>query len=136
MGWEAGKDKSVKFTVAAGVEFTYSVIEHAWKETIDALDITSSGHAGTQALLAGIGRGDGRVKANLNTDAGKMPWVAANGIRAGNNGVLKVYVGSALFFTIPAMIKEVNYMIVIANKIEWEAIVGLNAEAGTYAYPS
>jgi hypothetical protein len=136
MAFEAGKNKSVLFTVSGGSEITYSVIEHSWKEAVDALDITSSGHAGIQALLAGIFRGDGRVKCKLQTGGTQQPWSAANGIRAGNNGVMKFYWGTALFHQVPALIKEVSYMSTVASAIEWEANVGLNAEAGTFANPS
>ena len=136
MAFIPGYDKSVLFTVSGGSEITYSITEHSWKEAVDALDITSSGHAGLQALMSGILRGDGRVKANLNIGSTFTPWVAANGIRAGNVGVMKFYVGVALFFQVPVLIKEVSYMSQVAGKVEWEASVGLNVEVGSYAYPS
>lgn len=134
MGWIAGKSLSTVFTVSGGGAVTFSVIEHSWKELVDKIDITSSGHAGVQATLAGILRGDGRVKCHLNDS--NVPWLAATGVRAGNNGVFRFYVGSALFFTVPAMVLEVNYTSAVAGAVDWEGGVTLNSEAGTYAYPS
>lgn len=134
MAWIAGKSLSVIFTVTSGSPVTFSILEHAWKEAIDALDITSSSHAGVQALLAGILRGDGRVKCVLNDS--NTPYLSATGVRAGNNGVMKFYVGASVFFTVPCMIVEVNYTSQVAGKVEWEGTVKLNAEAGTYSYPS
>ncbi len=136
MPYQAGKDKNIKFTVAGGSEITYDITEHSWKEMIDALDITNTSHAGIQALLAGIFRGDGKFKAVLNTDATKMPWQSANGLRAGNNGVVKFYVGTALFYSVPCMVVDAEITSQVAGKVEWAVSVKLNAEAGTYSYPS
>jgi hypothetical protein len=57
-------------------------------------------------------------------------------LRAGTNGVLLVYVSAALFFTVPCMVVEVPYTSQVAGVVEWECNVKLNAEAGTYTYPS
>lgn len=86
--------------------------------------------------MAGVLRGDGRVKAVLNTDAGNLPWQAANGVRAGNNGSMQFFVGPALAFVVPCLVVEVNYTSQVAGKVEWEGSVKLNAEAGAYSYPS
>ena len=136
MPFQSGATKNVKFTVSGGALIAYSITEHSWEELVDKLDITSTSHAGIQAILAGIFRGTGSVKAVLNTDAGNMPWVAANGIRAGNNGVFQFFVSSTLYFSVPAMVMKVKYSSQVAGKIEWAGDIELNAEAGTYAYPS
>jgi hypothetical protein len=136
MPFQSGLTKNVKFTVSGGALISYSIVEHSWEEAVDKLDITSTSHAGIQALLAGIFRGDGMVKAILNTDAGNMPWVAANGIRAGNNGVFQFFVSTTLYFQVPAMVVKVKYSSQVAGKVEWAGDISLNAEAGSYAYPS
>lgn len=136
MPFQAGKDKLVKFTVDGGGEWTIMFQESSWKEAIDKLDVTSSNHSGIQALLAGIFRGEGRVKGVLNSDAGYIPWVAAQGIRAGNKGVMKFYQTTSLFFQVPCLVTDVEYTVQIAGKVEWAGSVSLDAIAGSYAYPS
>src|SRR6202011_2235142 len=72
----------------AGAATTLNITSHSWQEEVDKLDVTHSGSAGVQALLAGIGRGSGTIEANY--DAAAIPSNTPPNIKAGAKGVLRL----------------------------------------------
>lgn len=131
--FQAGFNKSPTFLVSGGgAAITLNVTGHTWAEMIDALDITHTGTGGVQALLAGIFRGDGNIKGNV--DAAILPSTFF--IRAGFNGLFGIPLGSPTPFVVPAMIVKVNYQSLVEGKVEFNFDIKLNALAGNYTYPS
>jgi len=100
---------------------------------IDKLDVTHTGTLGIQALLAGILRGDGNVKANF--DNAQVPSTSPPFIRAGAGGLIDFYLGASTPFTVPCLITKVNYQSTVEGKVEYDFDVSLNSLAGNYVYP-
>lgn len=138
MPFEAGYNKwaAWKFS-GAGAATLLQVTDHSWKEAVDKLDVSHSGSEGIQALLAGILRGNGTVKAKYNSSA--MPHGAPT-IKAGTRGQLQLYLGGATPFLIPGMILEVQYQSAVAGTAEYQFTVELDHNAietmGAYTYPT
>ncbi len=134
MSFQAGFNKGTTFQPtgigAAGVFF---VTGHSWSEMIDKIDVTHTGTEGVQALLAGILRGDGNMKANI--DSAQIISNPAVGLRAGTNGVMQFFYYSATLnpFVVPCMVIKVNYKSESAGKTEYDCDVSLNALAGNQA---
>lgn len=137
MAFEAGYNKYAQWKYAgAGGFVTLNVTGHSWEESVDKLDVTHTGTGGLQALLAGIFRGQGTVKANY--DSAAMPHGAPR-IGAGVRGALALYLGGATPFLIPAMILKVNYQTAVEGKVEYSFNVEIdyNALSSTaYTYPT
>jgi hypothetical protein len=141
--WTAGHSIPIKFTPDTFTEVTLNVTDSTWQERIDEIDITHTGTAGVQAILGGILRGDGNVKAFQDTSGtlnAKAFWATGTGnanIRAGTKGLLKVYVTAAQFYAVPCLITKVNVARPVAGAVEYDFDVKLSAEssATTYALP-
>ena len=86
MAFLAGYDKGVSFTPAGGGATAINITAHSWSEQVEKLDVSHSGTAGKQALIAGLLRGDGNIKANF--DSAAMPFAAAPNVKAGTKGVM------------------------------------------------
>ena len=135
MSFQAGFNKGVSFQpTGLGVAVTFYVTGHSWSEMIDKIDVTHSGTGGIQALLAGILRGDGNMKANC--DSGQIVSNPSNGLRAGTNGIMNFYFyDGGTFglgtnpFSVPCMVIKVNYKSEVAGKTEYDCDVSLNALA-------
>lgn len=141
MPFQPGFNKGVTFAPNGGGAVLFNVTGHSWSEFIDKLDVSHSGTAGIQALLAGLLRGDGNMKANI--DSAQVVSNPANGIIPGTNGIMNfyLYVGGATGvgtnpFSVPCMIIKVNYKSEVAGKVEYDCDVSLNAIAGGYVRPS
>lgn len=140
MGFQAGYNKGAIWRLAtAGAGTTLRITDHSWAEAVDKLDVTHTGTGGLQALLAGIFRGQGTVKANYDTD--RMPHATAPGIRAGLRGELQLDLGGADPFIIPAMITKVNYQSQVQGKVEYSFDVEFDFNAiadgaAAYSYPA
>lgn len=130
----AGYTAPFKTTPSGGSEQTIQVVSHSWQEMVDKIDITHTGSGGLQALLAGIFRGTGNVKAFLDSSA--KYYATTVGIRAGTNALLKHYVTSSLSYTVPGMIVKVNSAVAVNGGVEYDFDFELNSEAGTFSYPS
>lgn len=133
MPFQAGYDKFTRFKPSFGSNFVIMCVTgHSWSEMIDAIDVTSTCHNGIQALLAGILRGEGNVKANVQSDV--LPFNSL-GIRAGVNGLLEFYYGYPIPFTAPCMIVKLNHKSAVESKVEYDFDVRLNTLAGAYTSP-
>ena len=138
MPFEAGYNKWAAWKVSgAGAASLLQVTDHTWKEAVDKLDFSHTGSEGIQALLAGLLRGTGTVKAKFNSTT--MPSGAPS-IKAGNRGQLQLFLGGALPFYIPGMITEVQYQSAVAGAVEYQFTVELDhnaiAVSGSYQYPA
>lgn len=136
MALQAGYDKAALFKLDGAAGYTtLAITGHSWKEAIDKLDVTDSSHSGTQALLRGIFRGTGNVKAVYNNTS--APHSAAPGIKAGANGKMQFQTGLGNGFEVPCMITEVQYQSEVAGKVEYSFTVDLNVLSGNglYVYP-
>ena len=149
MAFQVGYNKKVTWTTAAGLVFpgqsglsssggtaTINVTEHSWSEMIDKLDVTHSGSAGIQALLAGILRGDGNVKANC--DDAQIITSITSSIVAGINGIMSffLYAVSSNAYVVPAMIQKVNFKSVVSGVASYDFDVSLNGLAGAMVRPA
>lgn len=132
--WEAGKNTKVMFLVSGGSNTALQVTDHSWAEMIDAIDITHTGSGGVQALLAGILRGDGNVKANF--DSAAKYYSTAPGVNAGASGVFQLFMNGTLYYSVPAMIKKVNTAKPVAGAVSYDFDISMNSEAGAYAKPA
>lgn len=116
-----------------GTTTSIQITEHTWKEQVEKLDVTASGMGGLQALLAGIFRGEGQVKGNVNTAL--VPWANPPFIVAGANGMLVLGLGTNVSgFSIPGMITEVSEQDQVAGVVNYTFNVALNFLAGTGVY--
>lgn len=131
MSFQSGFNKGVTWTADNAPSVGWNVTGHDWEEAIDALDVTHTGTGGIQALLAGILRGDGNVKANFDNAVVPSTFF----MRAGFNGVMAFFVGGVTPFFVPSMIVKVHYQTVVEGKVEWSAMVRLNALAGLNTLP-
>lgn len=135
MPFQAGKYRSVTWKYSgAGAAFTLNVTGHTWDEAIDKLDVTSTGHLGVQALLPGILRGDGSVRANVDSTYVVTNVTGNVRIFAGQNGLLTFDFGYGTPFTVPAMITKVHHQSEVAGKCEYSFDVSLNKDASVTAY--
>lgn len=137
MTFIAGYDKGVTWTPSGGGgDVDLNVTGHSWSEMIDALDVTHTGTDGFQAMISGILRGDGNVKANSDDEV--IIGDATKLIRAGQGGVLKFhhYALGGNPFTVPAIITKVNYKSVVEGKAEYDFDVKLNVLEGDYTRPT
>lgn len=131
----AGKSQGVTWTPSGGSSTTLNVTDHTWSETIDAIDVTHTGAAGVQTLLAGILRGEGTVKAFLDSGASSTTFLGTTQqIIAGTNGALLHTLGTNLKYTIPCMITRVNSAVPVNGGVNYEFTVQLNDLAGTGTY--
>lgn len=108
------------------------VVAHSWKEAVDAIDVTHTGLAGAQGLLAGILRGDGMMRAVFNTDQNIVNGTFR--LRAGQNGMALFFYGPVIPFSVPCMVIDVTHQSEVAGRVEWTANVRLNKLAGTGTY--
>lgn len=132
MPLQAGYDKAVFFKPDGGAEQTLDVVDHSWKEMVDAIDVTHTGTNGLQALLAGILRGDGTIKAVLNTSQNPAgPDVA---LRAGATGMIEFDYGFDVPFTVPCLVVDLLHQSQVAGRVEWTCSVKLSKLSGTGAY--
>jgi len=136
MSFLAGYDKKVTWTPAGGALATFNVIEHSWEDAIEKLDITHSGTAGVQYLLAGILRGKGSFKANL--DSTVIITNATYAIIAGQKGVMNFYqfASGANPYIVPGMIISVPFTSSVPGLVAYTANIELSGDAGTYTRPS
>lgn len=135
MPFQAGKTRTCTWQYSgAGAAFSLNVTGHTWDEAIDKLDVTSTGHAGTQALIAGILRGDGSVRANLDSSSVVTNPNGLVRINAGQNGVLVFDFGYGTPYTVPAMITKVHHQSEVAGKCEYSFDVSLNKDASATVY--
>ncbi len=134
MSFQAGYNKGISFQPTGGAVNAYAVTGHSWSEFVDKIDITHTGTGGIQALLSAVLRGDGNVKANI--DSAMIISNPANGIVPGQNGILNFYyyaggangVGNNPF-SVPCMVIKVNYKSEVAGKTEYDFDVSLNTLA-------
>lgn len=131
MGFRAGYNSPVTFRPDGQNETaTLNVTGHSWSEMVDKLVADHSGTGGLQALLAGVLRGDGNVKANM--DAAAYPWASPLPfIRAGVNGVISFYYGA--FYAVPCMVIKINKQSEVNGLIVFDFDVSLNCLAGSGA---
>lgn len=135
MAFQSGKDKYVTFQyTGAGAAATLDVTGHSWDEAIDKLDVTSTGHSGVQALLGGVLRGAGTVKANLNSSTVVTSTTGTIRLLAGQWGLLKFYYGYTEPFTVPCMVTKVHHQSEVTGKVEYSFDVELNKDASATAY--
>lgn len=133
MPFQAGWDKGATFTITGGAEGALCITGHSWEETVDKLDVSSTCTGQGQALIAGVFRGDGTVKANLNTSL--HPNVVAS-VAAGVKGILKLRVGSTgVFLQIPCMITKLRWASEHAGLVTYEFDVSLDLLSGSYIRP-
>lgn len=129
MALQAGYDKATYFQPdGAGAAQLLDVVAHSWKEMVDAIDVTHTGTGGVQALLAGVLRGDGMMKAVLNNV--KNPMAAGTLLRAGTNGIALFHYGMPVPFSVPCLVKDIAHQAEVAGRIEWTVNVSLNYLAG------
>lgn len=129
-----GKNCPITYTPNGGALATIRVTSHTWQEMCDLADVTDTGCSGLQALLAGIVRGDGNIKGNVDLDA--FVWSATILVRAGAYGVLRHYVSATQYFAIPVSIASVVSTAPVGDKVEFDFNVKFNSLAGTYSYPA
>ena len=131
MAFIAGYNRGVTWQlVGAGAQTALNVTGHSWAEMVDKLDVTHTGTAGEQAVIGGVLRGDGNVKANLNDAqpiANNPPF-----LRAGQKGLLRFDVGTTTPTIVPALILKVNYQSTVEGKIEYDFDVTLDSLTGTF----
>lgn len=99
---------------------------------VDKLDVTHTGTAGVQALLAGIFRGDGNFKGNVDTSF--MIWGSPPTIVAGATGQLTFSVGSFSRWSIPLLVHELNVQSAVEGKVEYDFNASLSILAGSQVY--
>jgi hypothetical protein len=132
----AGKTVGVDWTPSGASSVTLNVEEHTWTESVDPIDCTHTGSSGVQCLIAGVGRGEGTVKAKLDVDTGKPFFNSTNLIRAGQKGVLihKTSTSPASSYNIPCLITRVMSATPVNGAVNYEFTVQLDALAGSYTY--
>lgn len=134
MPYQAGWDKGATFTATGGPEGALCITGHSWEETVEKLDVSNTCTGQGQALIAGIFRGEGSVKANLNTEL--HPNVAAL-VVAGVKGVLKLRLGTAAcFITIPCLVTKLRWASEHAGLVTYEFDVSLDLLTASYVRPS
>jgi hypothetical protein len=109
-----------------------NVLDHAWKEIADWLEVTHSGTGGFQASLPGIIRGDGNVKAN--SDDAQVIAQSSIAIVAGGQGVLAFFHYATVLasFKVPAQVTDVEYKTVVNGVCNYSFNIKLNILAGVY----
>jgi len=135
MPFQAGKTKTVTFQYQnAGAAVTLNVTGHTWDEAIDKLDTTSSGSNGVQELIAGILRGAGSVKANVDSTYVVTSPLGLYRINAGQKGLMTFQVGYTQPYTVPCMVTKVHHQSEVAGKVEYSFDVELDSSASATAY--
>lgn len=130
----AGKTIGCTWTIS-GSTTTLNVTDHTWAEMVDAIDVTHTGTSGVQSLIAGVLRGEGTVKGNLDVTSASTAFGSTTvGIIAGTNGVLTHSLSSGCSYTIPAMIVRVNSAVPVNGAVNYEFTVQLNEGASTVTY--
>lgn len=132
----AAKSLARTWTPSGGSSASLAVIEDSWQEAVDKIDVTNSTSGGGQALLAGVLRGTGTVKAILDSDTSKAFYLTAINIRAGAKGVLTIPMSSGNVLSVPGMITGVTSTRAMAGSVMYEFTVELDTLSGTYTYPS
>ena len=126
----AGKTYGVTWTPDGGSTATLNVTDHSWSEMVDAIDVTTTGAAGVQSLLAGILRGEGTVKAFLDISADSTTFLGSTqAIVAGQNGSMVHLLGTNtnnISYTVPCMITRVNSAVPVNGAVNYEFTVQLN----------
>lgn len=137
MAFLVGYDKKASWLILGGAgPVALNITEHSWSAMVDKLDVTHTGTGGVQAVLAGILRGDGNVKANSD-DAVIISNIANVGIVPGASGTLYLYHYAAASnpFVIPGTILRVNYKSVVNGVANYDFDVCLNRLLGVYTPP-
>jgi hypothetical protein len=125
-----GYNKTVTFFVSGGSAATLKITKHSWKESVDKLDVTDTGHAGVQALIAGILRGDGTVEGNVRPT--ELINDTAPGVIVGAKGVITFNFGAATNWSCPVLITDVNWQSTVQGFPTWNFNVSLDSDSGTY----
>lgn len=107
-----------------------------WKESVDVLDVTHSATAGIQAVIAGVFRGEGNLKCNM--DSAALLWATAGGaIIAGTKGVINLNANTPnTDWVIPIMIKEMHGKSEVAGKVELDFSIVIDELSGSYVRPT
>jgi len=136
MAFQAGYNKHTNFT-PSGTAGTTPLNVTGWSsaEEVDKLDVTHTGTGGMQAVIAGILRVNGNVKANWD-DAAVISSNPTPHIRAGTKGVIGHFMTGGQYITVPVMITKVNYQSAVEGKIEYNFDYTLDSLSGTYSLPS
>lgn len=122
--WQVGYNKSVIF---GGTSL--KILESSWDEEIDQLIVTHSQSGGVEGWIAGILKGEGTVRANVDADSAPPALT----IVPGAMGTFLFTIGTATPFVIPVGITKVHYQTAVEGKVEYSFNVKLNSEAGTYS---
>lgn len=135
----SGHASRIKFRPAGeDVYSTIQVTRTTWDEEVEEHLLAHSFSDGLQVRIAGWLDGKGTVQAFV--DLLSEPYADYNGIVAGNIGRIDYYlVGVELYeriFTIPVMIKVVNYQTEVFGGVQYGFEVALNAQIGTYRRPN
>lgn len=131
--YEAGKNYGCTWTPSGASSVSLNVTEHSWMEQVDKIDVTNTGSGGLQALLAGILRGTGTVKAFF--DSANPQYTSGTGlIRAGNKGRLTHTVASGKSYGIPALITQVTTTVPVAGGVTFEFQIELDVSSDTVGY--
>ena len=121
--WIVGYDKSVTFGSTS-----LKVVETTWDEEIEPLMVTHSQSGGVEGWIAGVLKGQGSIRANIN--AAQMPYSIS--IYAGAQGTMTWGIGGTTAFSIPFGITSVNYKSAVMGLVEYSFNIKLNSEQGTY----
>lgn len=139
MAFQAGFNKYASFQASgAGKATTLDIIGWSDAEEVDKLDVTHTGSAGQQAVIAGVFRVNGNVKANW--DSAAVPTTDPPKIRAGVKGVLRCSLdASLLMLTIPIMITKINHQSEVNGIVQYNFDYTLDQIIGAsmvpFAYP-
>lgn len=132
--YQHGKSCPASWTPTGGTEDVLAVTSHDWQESIEKAMANDTSAGGIQQIIAGFLGGTARVRGFI--DLANKYYSSTSLIRAGQNGVLKHYVSSSLFFSIPVMITQVNSVVPAGNLVEYDVTMELNGLAGSYTFPS
>jgi hypothetical protein len=139
--FQAGFNKGVSFQPTGGVNTAINITKWDWEEQIEKIDISHTGTAGLQALLAGLLRGTGNVEAFF--DSANLPWAAAPSIKSGQNGVITFNLGSPnTQWIVPSLVVKVHAQSEVAGGVKYNFDVELNCLCGvnqaftSYVYPT
>lgn len=122
----------------AGAYTQVDVYGHSLSESDEGHDVTSTLHAGFQAKVLSVLRGQITIRGHLKQ--GSYPW--GYPIKAQGTGLIKVQFGSQQPFIMGYYISQVAYSNETAQGTDFEATFQMNAEVNpttpsqTYQYPS
>jgi hypothetical protein len=133
-----GAANGAAFTLDAGGTTTLAIEAWTWAEQVEKIITTHSQSGGLEAVIAGIGSGDGNVRASL--DLTNFPWVR---IRAGAKGTITLTVvnQNSILKTISlhVMVTKLNLESEVAGKVTYDFDVCLDSSVDpttAISYPS